>query len=116
MLKKLKESNTQIESKMSSFSKDCHKKLALYKKCLLQTVSHTKLIDEVQNELGLMDKEMEQYFRPLYNAYKTKKKVSVKDPNQFDLKVSYDVLNKLEILNQRVDDMLACESSSDEDM
>lgn len=101
---------------MGGFSKDCHKKLGLYKKCLLQTVSHTKLIEEVSNELDLMNKEMEEYFKPLYNAYKTKKKISVKDPNEFDLKVSYDVLNKLEILNQRVDDMIACESQTEEDV
>lgn len=54
-----------------------------------------------------MNKEMEDYFKPLYNSFKLKKKISIKEPNEFDLKMSYDVLNKLEILNQSLDDMIA---------
>jgi hypothetical protein len=41
---------------MNSFSSDINKKLALYKKCLLQTVAHNKLVKEVESELDLMDK------------------------------------------------------------
>lgn len=47
----LKKSNQEIEKKMNNISKDTHKKLAIYKKCLLQTVSHSKLMEEVSNEL-----------------------------------------------------------------
>jgi len=62
----------------------------------------------------LMNKEMEDYFKPLYNSYKLKKKISIKEPNEFDLKMSYDVLNKLEILNQSLDDMIASEADREE--
>ena len=46
----------------------------------------------------------------MYNAYRSKSKVNLKEPNDFDMKISLDLLNKLEIINQRVDDMLACDS------
>ena len=101
---------------MTAIPKEVHKKLAIYKKSLLQTVSHNKLILEVSSELELMEKEMEDYFKPLYNAFKHKSKTHVKVPNEFDIKVSYDILNKLEVINQRVDDMIACDERDSEEI
>ena len=59
-----------------------------------------------------MDAELEAHFKPIFNAYKTKKSVTVKEPNDFDLKASYEILSKFERLNQQVDDLAACENES----
>ena len=59
-----------------------------------------------------METELDSYFKPLYNAYKTKRSVSMKEPNDFDLKMSYEILSKFERLNQQADDLVACEGGS----
>lgn len=108
----VKKNSGEIEKRTSEVSAQTHKKLSVYKKCLLQTVSYTKLINEVSGELEMITKEIEDYFKPLYNAFKQKKRILVKEPNEFDIKVSYDLLYKLEVLNTNLDDLIACEDDS----
>jgi hypothetical protein len=100
--------NNDIEKKSANYVSETHKKLTLYKEILLQSTSQMKLINEVSAEVNSMNQQIEEFFKPLYNSYKMKKPITLKDPDEFNLKISYDILNRMNILNQRVDDLRAC--------
>lgn len=42
-----------------------------------------------------------------------KKPITLKDPDEFTIKISYDILNKMNLLHQRIDDLYACETDMD---
>ena len=77
-LDQLKSMQSETEKKSEAFSKEMHKKLALYKKCLLQATTHKKMVDEVTSEIDMMTKEIDEFFKPLFMAYQKKTTVSLK--------------------------------------
>lgn len=69
------------------------------------------LIDEVKKELDTMDRQINEFFKPLYNAYQSKKPYTFLDPDQFCIDISQEILKKLNILNNKIDDILACQEA-----
>lgn len=67
------------------------------------------LIDEIKNELDVMERQINEFFKPLYNAYQSKKPYTFLDPDQFCLDISKEILRKLTFLNSKIDDIIACQ-------
>ena len=64
-----------------------------------------------------IDQQIKEFFKPLFNAYQNRNNHSFTDPDPFCLKISEMCLKNMTYLDNKMDELLACESeSSDENL
>lgn len=86
-----------------------------YKECLIQSISQTNLIEHIKKELDSMEKQIFSFFKPLINAYEEKKYYNFSDPDQFSLEIAQEVLKRVNVLNNKIDDIIACQDGEESD-
>lgn len=114
-MKKLKEDKEKLESQSVNFSRNVFQKLQKYKEKLVVSVSQNKMMEDVKQELDDIEFEIKDFFTPLFNAHQTKNYVNFVDPNPFCISLSEKLLKNISMLENRVDEILACETDESEE-
>jgi uncharacterized protein YktA (UPF0223 family) len=113
---KLKESKEKLETLSLDFAKKVFDKLQKYKEKLVLSVTQAKMIEEIKKEVDDLDQQIKDFFKPLFNSYQNKNNYSFTDPDPFCIKVSETVLKNVTFLDNKMDELLACESGPNEEV
>ena len=105
---KLKEERTKVEDISQDLSKKVFDKLQKYKEKLVLTVAQTKMIEEIRQENDDIDQQIKEFFKPLFNSYSNRVNHSFIDPDPFCLKVAENCLKNMTYLDNKMDELLSC--------
>ena len=115
-IENLKKQNENIEQTSMNFSTKVFEKLQKYKQKLVLATAQKKMIDEVKNEVDEIDQQIKDFFKPLFNSYQNKNNYSFVDPDPFCLKVAEMTLRNMNYLNNRMDELVACETQTSQNL
>jgi len=114
-MRKLKDDKEKLDSQAVNFSRNIFQKLQKYKEKLLVSLSQNKMIEDIKKELDEIELEIKDFFTPLFNAHQTKQYVNFVDPNPFCISLSEKLLKNISLLENRVDEILACETDDSDE-
>lgn len=84
-------------------------KLQGYKERLIEAISENKMIEDIKREIGDIEGQIKDFLKPLFNAHQTRTSYSFIDPDQFCIKISEQILKNISYLDNKMDELLACE-------
>lgn len=85
-------------------------KLQKYKECLIEAISENKMIEDIKREITDIDNQIKEFLKPLFNSHQTRSSYSFIDPDQFCIKISEQILKNISYLDNKMDELLACEA------
>jgi hypothetical protein len=67
------------------------------------------MIEDIKREINEIDGQIKDFLKPLFNAHQTRSSFSFIDPDQFCIRISEQVLKNISYLDNKMDELLACE-------
>lgn len=108
-LKDLKQKDQVLTNVSSELASKVTEKLQKYKESLIESISENKMIDDIKREINEIDNQIKDFLKPLFNSHQTRSSYSFIDPDQFCIRISEQVLKNISYLDNKMDELLACE-------
>ena len=97
-----------MENLSSDFSTKVYEKLQKYKEKLVISVTQAKMMEEIRKEVDELDQQINDFFKPLFNAQQNRTNYSFVDPDPFCLNIAEKILRNTTVLDNKMDELLAC--------
>lgn len=108
-IKELKQKDQALTNASSELAFKVTEKLQKYKESLIEAISENKMIEDIKREITDIDNQIKDFLKPLFNSHQTRNSYSFIDPDQFCIKISEQILKNISYLDNKMDELLACE-------
>jgi hypothetical protein len=115
-IRDLKQKDQALITASSELAFKVTEKLQRYKEGLIEAISENKMIDDVKREINEIDNQIKDFLKPLFNSHQTRSSYSFIDPDQFCIKISEQILKNIAYLDNKMDELLACEGEVPQDV